>query len=115
RGASEGPAGGDRGHRRLTTRRRRGTSVRTRGGDTMLLNRVTDKLRTSVHEALTSTRGDELRPVKLLREVLGTANDLAGRPFCSQAEPDERRHEAAPTATAVKREAATGMLRYVEK
>jgi glutaredoxin len=77
-----------------------------------MLNKVTDKLRTRVHEALSSTRGDALRPVKILREVLGTANDLAGRPFCSQAELDERRLEARPAATPGTREAAPVMLYF---
>jgi glutaredoxin len=78
----------------------------------MVLNTVTDKLRTRLLEALTSTRGDGLKPVKILREVLGTANDLAGRPLCSQAELDERRLQVRPTATASKREAAPVMLYF---
>jgi glutaredoxin-related protein len=78
----------------------------------MLLSRVTDRLRTSVHEALTSTRGDQLRPLKLVREVLGTANDLAGRPFCSQAELDERREAGHGPAAPVVREAAPVMLYF---
>jgi glutaredoxin len=80
----------------------------------MLLHRVTDKLRTSVHQALTSSRGDQLRPVRLVKEVLGTANDLVGRPFCSQAELDERRDAAqgpVPSAAA-RREAAPVMLYF---
>ena len=78
----------------------------------MMLNKVTDKLRASVHQALSSTKGDNLKPVKILREVLGTANDLAGRPFCSQEELDERRHDPRTAAGAVKREAAPVMLYF---
>src|SRR5438132_1376486 len=47
---------------------------------------VTDPVRVMVDRALSSKAGNEYRPVRLLREVLGTANDLAGRPFCSAAE-----------------------------
>jgi glutaredoxin len=77
-----------------------------------MLNRVTDRLRTRVHDALSSTRGEALAPLRILREALGTANDLVGRPFCSQAELDERRHESRPAATAGKREAAPVMLYF---
>jgi glutaredoxin len=67
-----------------------------------------------VHQALTSSRGDQLRPVRLVREVLGTANDLVGRPFCSQAELDERREAQSGSAvpTAARREAAPVMLYF---
>jgi glutaredoxin-related protein len=78
----------------------------------MLFHRVTDRLRTSVHEALTSSRGDQLRPVRLVREVLGTANDLVGRPFCSQAELEERRAAAHAGAAPAAREAAPVMLYF---
>jgi glutaredoxin len=78
----------------------------------MMLNKVTDKLRTSVHDALSSTRADGLKPVKVLREAFQTANDLAGRPFCSQAELDGRRHDARPSSSAGKREAAPVMLYF---
>jgi len=80
----------------------------------MLLHRVTDKLRTGVHQALTSSRGDQLRPIRLVREVLGTANDLVGRPFCSQAELDERREalSGAAAPAPARREAAPVMLYF---
>ena len=56
--------------------------------------------------------GNQWRPVRLLREVLGTANDLAGcRPFCSQAELDQRRGIVHAEA-AEKREAAPVMLYF---
>src|SRR5690242_7510163 len=78
-----------------------------------MLPRVTDKLRTTVHDVLTSERADGWRPVRLLREMLGTANDLVGRPFCSQSELDERRAAlAAGAAPASKREAAPVMLYF---
>lgn len=78
----------------------------------MRLHQVTDKLRTSVHSALASTRGDALKPVKLLREALATANDLTGRPFCTQAELDERRHAGHEVSATTKREAAPVMLYF---
>lgn len=78
-----------------------------------MLHRVTDKLRTTVHDVLTSDRADGVRPVRLLREALGTANDLVGRPFCSQGELDERRAALhASAAPAGKREAAPVMLYF---
>jgi glutaredoxin len=77
-----------------------------------MFQRMTDKLRTTVHNVLASSRGDQLRPVKLLREVLGTANDLAGRPFCSQEELEERRLAGAVTAAPLKREPAPVMLYF---
>ena len=77
-----------------------------------MFQRVTDRLRTAVHEALASNRGDDLRAVKLLREVLGTANDLAGRPFCTQAELQERRGGGPRNGSAVRREPAPVMLYF---
>jgi glutaredoxin len=77
-----------------------------------MFQRVTDMLRTTVHEVLASDRGDKLAPVKLLREVLGTANDLVGRPFCSQEELDERRGGGAGNGTVVKREPAPVMVYF---
>jgi glutaredoxin len=78
-----------------------------------MLHRVTDKLRTAVHDVLNSERADGLKPMRILREMLGTANDLVGRPFCSQAELDERRAaQAASDAPATKREAAPVMLYF---
>jgi glutaredoxin len=77
-----------------------------------MLLRVADRFRATVAAALGSTRGDQYRPVKLLREVLGTANDLAGRPFCSRAELDERRAAGTVAVGAVRREAAPVMLYF---
>jgi glutaredoxin len=76
-----------------------------------MFQRVTDKLRTTVHGVLSSEKGDQYKPVKLLREVLGTANDLAGRPFCTAEELLERRHVAGNGATQ-KREPAPVMLYF---
>jgi len=77
-----------------------------------MFHRVTDKLRTTVHDVLASERADRFAPVKLLREVLGTANDLAGRPFCSQSELEERRAGAANGAATTRREPAPVMLYF---
>jgi len=76
-----------------------------------MFHRVTDKLRTTVHDVLASERGDRYRPVKLLREALGTANDLVGRPFCTQSELDERRATIHRTGS-TKREPAPVMLYF---
>ncbi len=77
-----------------------------------MFQRMTDKLRTAVHDVLASERADHLKPVKLLREVLGTANDLVGRPFCSQAELDERRAVIVGGTGSIKREPAPVMLYF---
>ncbi len=50
------------------------------------MNSLTDRLRTLVGETLISTRLDGIKPIRALRQALGTANDLAGRPFCTRAE-----------------------------
>jgi len=76
-----------------------------------MFQRVTDKLRTTVHGVLASEKADHYKPVKLLREVLGTANDLAGRPFCTQAELEERRATVGGGA-GQKREPAPVMLYF---
>ncbi|MSP59768.1 MAG: hypothetical protein EXR72_05390 [Myxococcales bacterium] len=80
-----------------------------------MLTRYTDRLRFLVNEALSSERGNQLRPVKVLREVLGTANDLVGRPFCSIEELDRRRSRGAPVVVVEapkKREPAPVMLYF---
>jgi hypothetical protein len=63
-----------------------------------MLRDLSDRLRVLAAGALASTTGDQYRPVKLLREVLGTANDLAGRPFCSREELERRRTRRARAA-----------------
>ena len=68
-----------------------------------------DRVRTIVHGALSSPAGDTVKPVRFLKEVLGTANDLAGRPFCSAEELEARRAAAQPVVAQAKqavREAA---------
>ena len=77
-----------------------------------MFQRVTDKLRTTVHGVLASDLADRYRPVKLLREVLGTANDLIGRPFCTQAELDERRSSGSADGGVQRREPAPVMLYF---
>jgi glutaredoxin len=77
-----------------------------------MFQRVTDKLRTAVHDVLSSESGDHYKPVKLLREVLGTANDLVGRPFCTQAELDERRGGSVGVTQTTRREPAPVMLYF---
>jgi glutaredoxin-related protein len=66
---------------------------------------VTDRFRTLVGEALASDRFDGFRPARLMRAALATANDLAGRPFCTRAELDGERDSGGALAPTV-REAA---------
>jgi glutaredoxin len=78
-----------------------------------MFNATTDKLRVLLHDVLASEKGNELRPVRVLREVLGTANDLVGRPLCSEAELAERRvTTAAPPVAPARREAAPVMVYF---
>ena len=83
---------------------------------TETVKKATDNVRALVDRALTSTRGNEYKPIKLLREVLGTANDLAGRPFCTQAELDRRRKRhsgaTAQSHTAAAKEPAPVMVYF---
>jgi glutaredoxin-related protein len=77
-----------------------------------MIRQLTDSVRILVHGALVSERGNRLAPVRRLRDVLGTVNDLAGRPFCSQAELDERRGAAGGDAAMQQKEAAPVMLYF---
>jgi glutaredoxin len=77
-----------------------------------MFQRVTDKLRATVAGVLANERGDRYLPVKVLREVLGTANDLVGRPFCTQAELDERRAGGEGNGATARREPAPVMLYF---
>ena len=56
----------------------------------MQIQMITDRLRTLVGAALASSRYDHVVPVRKAREALATVNDLAGRPFCTSAELEER-------------------------
>jgi glutaredoxin len=76
-----------------------------------MLQNVTDRFRVKINQALASDAGNQYKPVRLLREMLGTANDLAGRPFCSQSELDERRGVVRADGTE-SREAAPVMLYF---
>lgn len=78
----------------------------------MMLDRVTDRFRVMVHGALSSTAADRYRPLKMVRELCATANDLVGRPFCSAEELAYRRGETASGAAAGEREAAPVMVYF---
>jgi glutaredoxin-related protein len=79
-----------------------------------MLSKVTDRVRTLVAGALASESGNHYKPIRVMREVLGTANDLAGRPFCTAEELAERRGENLVSESApLAREAAPVML-YVD-
>jgi len=78
-----------------------------------MLQRLTDTVRSAVWNVLSSTRGDDVRAVKVVREVLGTANDLAGRPFAPRDEIERRRERrAGGAATEKRREPAPVMLYF---
>jgi glutaredoxin-related protein len=70
-----------------------------------------DRARVLVGDALASEAGNNFAPVRIARQVLGTANDLVGRPFFTAAELAARRPAATEAATA-KREAAPVMLYF---
>ena len=70
-----------------------------------------DALRVKINDALVSDAGNQFRAVRMLRDVLGTANDLAGRPICSRAELDQRRGVVRAEGGA-EREAAPVMLYF---
>jgi glutaredoxin-related protein len=70
-----------------------------------------DSLRIKLNDVLSSQRGSQFKPVRLLKEVLGTANDLVGRPLCTREELDERRG-IVRTESSDKREAAPVMLYF---
>ena len=79
-----------------------------------MLSKVTDRVRTLVAGALASESGNQYKPIRVMREVLGTANDLVGRPFCTAEELAERRGEnLAPESAPMAREAAPVRL-YVD-
>jgi glutaredoxin-related protein len=71
-----------------------------------------DKVRVMVGDALHSDAGDRYKPIKLVRAFLGTANDLAGRPFCTAAELADRRGGPAATGPAARREPAPVMVYF---
>lgn len=73
-----------------------------------------DRARASVFGVLSSTRGDGLRPIRLVREVLGTVNDLAGRPFCSLVELDRRAKRNAAGAVAQSAPEAAPVMLYFD-
>lgn len=57
----------------------------------MILTQLTDQARVTIHRFLQSNTGTGFAPIRLAKEFLQTANDLTGRPFCTQAELDDRR------------------------
>lgn len=59
---------------------------------------VTDRIRSFIGEALASERLDGLGPLRTVRELLGTANDLVGRPFFTNAELAAKQAMMAPAA-----------------
>jgi glutaredoxin len=58
--------------------------------------RLTDLVRARLHDVLTADAGNRLAPVRAARSVLGTLNDLAGRPVCSEEELARRRTASVP-------------------
>jgi glutaredoxin-related protein len=76
-----------------------------------MLQKLTNTLQVQIYQALFSERGNQWKPVRLVREVLATANDLCGRPFCSAQELAERRGVTG-TKDSDRREAAPVMLYF---
>lgn len=71
------------------------------------LSQKTDQARVLLHDLLTSPRGDGLRPVRALRQALSAANDLLGRPLCSQEELAARAQRIADAEAALQARAST--------
>ncbi len=71
-----------------------------------MLTQLSDRFRVFVADQLASEAGNRYRPVRLVRELLGTANDLVGRPFCTAEELRRRRGEPEPRHAQESREAA---------
>jgi glutaredoxin len=72
---------------------------------------LTDRVRSFVACSLASERGNQFAPVRKLREVLSTANDLVGRPFRSEAELARARGAVSASVAPVK-EAAPVMVYF---
>ena len=70
-----------------------------------------DSLRIKLNDVLSSQIGNQYKPLRMLKEVIGTANDLVGRPLCTREELDERRGIVREEATE-QREAAPVMLYF---
>jgi glutaredoxin-related protein len=77
----------------------------------MLITQVTDKLRALAFGALSSTAGENVRPVRVVRSFLATANDLVGRPLAPAEELAARRAAAAPPAPAAASKSAAAPAR----
>ena len=77
-----------------------------------MITEVTDKVRTLVFGALSSDVGNQVKPIRVARELLSTANDLVGRPFCEQAELERRRQVVQGPVVTQKREAAPVIMYF---
>lgn len=72
------------------------------------LSQKADQARVLLHDLLTSPRGDGLRPVRALRQALSAANDLLGRPLCSQEELVARAQRIADAEAALRARTGAG-------
>jgi glutaredoxin len=80
-----------------------------------MLQKVINKVRVLGHGALSTKRGDQYKPVRVGLELLNIANELSGRPFCSQEELEKAaRDRAAPPVykASTQREAAPVMVYF---
>jgi glutaredoxin len=75
---------------------------------------VTDKIRTFIGEALASQRFDAIAPVRVTRELLGTANDLVGKPFPTQSELSARRASQSEGSSAPAAREAAPVIVYFD-
>jgi hypothetical protein len=81
-----------------------------------------DRLRTLLHRAMTTEKGDSLAAIRFQKEVARGVNELLGEPLCSREELEKRRAARArlaelrkgPRTTQAKREPAPVMI-YFEK
>ncbi len=72
-----------------------------------------DNVRVWVGDVLASKVGEQYKPVRMVREVLATANDLVGRPFVTTAELAARQNgNGNGNGHAAKREAAPVMVYF---
>src|SRR3954466_585902 len=80
-----------------------------------------DSIRTLLHKAITTPRGDSLAPIRLPKQMAKGLNELLGEPICSPEELEKRRAEEKARVErilhpqgSVKREAAPVVV-YFEK
>jgi glutaredoxin len=66
-----------------------------------------DSIRTLLHRAITTPRGDSLAPIRLPKQVAKGLNELLGEPICSPEELEKRRAEEKARVERILRPAGT--------